>query len=247
MSTATGGTHRARERLKDLFLHPRRSWVHVLIVLLCVGVGFALVAQVRQTQGDTLSTMREDDLVRLLDELTERNNELAREGTELRRELAELESGSSSRAAAKAAAEAQAQVEGILAGTLPVEGPGVVLRISDPGAEVPAATLVTVLEELRNAGAEAVELSGQRMTASSWITVGDDGVVVSGTLVQPPYVWRAIGDPQTLAVALDIPGGALASIRTAGGTAALEQLERVEITATRTLEEPEHAVPADVP
>ncbi|MEE6296019.1 DUF881 domain-containing protein [Georgenia wangjunii] len=236
------GAH-ARARLRDLLVRPRRSAVHVLIVLLCVGVGFALVAQVRHTHDDSLATMRQDDLVRLLDELTERNNNLVLEGNALRRELAELESGSSTRAAAQEAAEQQARVQGILAGTLPVVGPGVALTIHDPGRDVSALTLVNVLEELRNAGAEAIELSGQRLTASSWITGGGDGVVVTGTEVSPPYVWRAIGDPQTLAVALDIPGGALASIRTAGGTAVLEEHEELEITSVRALTAPEYATP----
>lgn len=247
MSPST--TPNARARMKDLLVRPRPSWVHALIVLMCLGLGFALVAQVRQTQDDSLSSMRQDDLVRLLDELTERNNALAVEGNELRQELAELESGSSTRAAAQKAAEEQAEVQGILAGILPVEGPGIELRISDPDLQVGSLTLVNVLEELRNAGAEAIELSGQRMTASSWITDSRDGVVVTGSPVSPPYLWRAIGDPQTLAVALDIPGGALASIRTAGGTATLEQLEHLEITSIRTLEPPEHAtpVPAETP
>ncbi|WP_418608318.1 DUF881 domain-containing protein [Georgenia sp. SUBG003] len=162
--------------------------------------------------------MRQDDLVRLLDELTQRNADLTDEQEELRQDLAELRSSTTSRQAAQEAAEVQARARGILAGTLPVHGPGVRVTIDDPSGGVRAQVMVTILEELRNAGVESVELSGQRLTASSWILDDPDGgVVVDGAAVAPPYEWLAIGDPKTLSVALDIPGGALASVRNAGG------------------------------
>ncbi len=238
-----GGVASGRARLRHLLLGRHATWVHIVIVLLCVAVGFALAVQVRQTQEDAYASMRQDDLVRLLDELSVRNRELTEEGLELRRELSELESGSSSRAAAQEAAAQQARVQGILAGALPVTGPGIELVVHDPAAQITAPTFITVLEELRNAGAEAIELNDQRITASSWIGTRADGLIVSGVGISPPYTWRAIGDPQTLAVALDIPGGALTSIRTNGAAAEVIQQEQVEITSVRSLEEPEWATP----
>lgn len=237
------GTLSPVARLRSLLGRTRLTGVHVLIVLLCVGFGFAVVLQVRQSHEDAYATMRQDDLVRLLDELNQRNDELDEEGVALRRELAELISGSSNRAAAKEAAEQQAQVQGILAGTLPVEGPGIELVVTDDDGSVSASVFVNVLEELRAAGAEAVELDGQRITMSSWITGSGDGIVVNGVAASSPYVWRVIGDPHTLAGALGIPGGALASIRSSGGQSELTQHERLEITAVRPLRPPEAATP----
>jgi len=241
-----GGEASGRARLRHLLLGSHPTWVHVVIVLLCVAVGFALAVQVRQTQEDTYASMRQDDLVRLLDELSVRNRELTEEAVALRRELGELESGSTSRAAAQEAAEQQAQVQGVLAGALPVAGPGIELVVQDPNAQISAPTFITVLEELRNAGAESIELNGHRITASSWLGTRPGGLIVSGVEIAPPYTWRAIGDPQTLAVALDIPGGALASIRGAGGAAEVSQEERVEIRSVRELREPEWATPVPV-
>lgn len=233
----------ARNRWRAL-LAPRFTFGHVAVALLCAGLGIAVVAQVRQTQDDVLSGMRQDDLVRLLDELTQRNADLADEQEELRRDLAELRSSTTSREAAQEAAEVQARTRGVLAGTLPVHGPGVRVHIEDPGGGVRAQVFVTILEELRNAGAESVELSGQRLTASSWILDGPDGgLVVDGVIVDQPYEWLAIGDPATLSVALDIPGGALASVRNAGGVVSVTEDEDLRITATRDLPEPAHATP----
>lgn len=217
----------------------------VLIAVLCAVLGFALVAQVRLTQGDSLSSLRQDDLVRLLDEITQRQEQLAAERDELVANRDELLTSEDSRRVAEEAARQRAVVQGVLAGTLPVEGPGITLRVTDPSGGVQALTLFHVLEELRNAGAEAVELSGQRLTASSWFAdAAGPGVVVDDTLLTPPYEWVAIGDPQTLSVALDIPGGALASIRNAGGEPVVTPSESLQIKAVATPPELEFATPA---
>src|SRR5690625_920636 len=226
-----------------MFMRLHISWVHALIVLICLAVGFGLVVQVRQTQESSFESLRQDDLVRLLDELTRRNAELEEEAEELNAQLAELESGSSRASAAREAAERQATAQGILAGTLPVAGPGIELLVDDPDTRITAPTFVTVLEELRNAGMEAVELNGHRLNATSWILTGHDGLIVSGAEIRPPYRWRAIGNPQTLAVALDIPGGALSAIRGAGASVELTQRDRIEITSVRSLLEPRFATP----
>ncbi len=221
--------------------HGRRS--QILIAVLCALLGFALVAQVRLTQGASLGSLRQEDLVRLLDEVTQRGEELTAERDSLRADRAELLSGEDSRRVALEAARERAVVTGVLAGTLPVEGPGITMTVTDPNAEVPALTLFHVLEELRNAGAEAVEVSGQRLTASSWFADARSGVVVDDVLITPPYEWKAIGNAQTLAVALDIPGGALSAIRNAGGRAVVEQEPLIEITAVRAVDDPEFATP----
>ncbi|MDD9208285.1 DUF881 domain-containing protein, partial [Georgenia sp. 10Sc9-8] len=228
------------------WVRPRLTSPQVLITLVCLLAGFMVAAQVGQADDESLTGMRQDDLVRLLDELNQRNEELADEGQRLREELAELRSSTSSQQSAQEAVEQQAQVYGVLAGVLPVRGPGIELTIEDPGGTVPAQTLVTILEELRNAGAEAVEISGVRLAASSWI-VEDDvaGVIVDGHELSPPYRWTAVGGPETLSGALAIPGGALASVRNNGGEAELVESGSVTIHAVRTLEEPEHAEPVE--
>lgn len=216
---------------------PLRS--RLLIAALCVLLGFAIVAQVRHTQEDQFSSLRQDDLVRLLDEVTQRNEDLADEGEQLRRDRSALLSGSD----ARALAEDYAILQGILAGTEPVEGPGVVVTVRDVDGDVTAQTMVHMLEELRNAGAESVELSGQRLTASSAFEDSSLGVMVDGVLISSPYEWRAIGNAQTLAVALDIPGGALAGFRNVGATLDLQERDLVQITAIRTPQEPRFATP----
>lgn len=212
----------------------------VLIAVLCGVLGFGIAIQVRQTQDDEFAALRQDDLVRLLDEVTQRNDDLVAERDQLLRDRSALRSGSD---AQQLAAEYQL-VHGVLAGTEPVEGPGVVVTVENAG-QVSAQTMVHMLEELRNAGAEAVEVSGQRLIASSAFVDTPDGVLVDGQRTDDPMEWRAIGDPDTMAVALNIPGGALTGFRNAGAVVDLEQRDLVQITAIREVFEPEYAAPAE--
>lgn len=212
----------------------------LLIGVLCAALGFAIVTQVRHTQEDEFASMRQDDLVRLLDEISLRNSELTEEQGRLRRDRQDLLSG----ADARLVAERNATIQGILAGTIPVEGPGVVLTITEGDTPIAASTFVHVLEELRNAGAEAIEVSGVRLAGSSWFLDSGEGLLIDGDVVESPYVWKVIGDEQTLSVALEIPGGALWSIRNAGAKAELESAANVAIESVRAIAPPEFATPA---
>ena len=142
----------------------------VLAGVLCALLGFALVVQVRQAGGTDLSSMRQQDLVRILDEVTNRSDDLADESADLRRERDELLSGSDRRQAALDALRRSAETQGILTGRLPAEGPGVVVTLTEPKGAIKPVTMLNMLEELRNAGAEAIELNDQRVTASSAFT-----------------------------------------------------------------------------
>ncbi|HEY0186186.1 MAG TPA: DUF881 domain-containing protein [Cellulomonas sp.] len=226
-------------------MRPRSTTAQLLAGLLCALLGFAIAVQVRQTDTSALSSMRESDLISLLDQTTRQADELQDQVTDLEQTRQELQSGSSSREAALEAATRSAAVQGILSGRLPAEGPGVTITVTDPAGTVSALTLLNLLEELRNAGAEAVQLGDLRLTAQSYFLATDDGIEVDGVLTSPPYRWIAIGDAETIATALSIPGGALAKVQVDGGNATVQQQDEVEVSATRTPVDPEYASPVD--
>ncbi|WP_240930507.1 DUF881 domain-containing protein [Isoptericola sp. BMS4] len=238
--TEPGAWHRLGAAFKPGF-----SRSQVLAGVLCAALGFALVVQVQQSSSDQLSSARQDDLVRLLDEVTDRAEQLSREVSQLETTRDELLSGSNKAASALELAQERASSEGILSGRLPAEGPGVRLRITDPGGSLEAAQLFNVLEELRNAGAEVVSLNGVRLITTTWFRDQDGQIVVDGHPLQAPYEWTVIGDPDTLDRALEIPGGALATVRNAGANASTTQRDQVTITEVREPAEPEHATPRD--
>lgn len=230
-------------------LRPRRSRSQLIIGVLCALLGFAVVTQVHQTSETNLSGLTQDELVRILDEATDRADALSAEEADLQREREQLASGSDTRAAALAAAERNAAAQGILTGRLPATGPGVKITVSDPDGHVRPLTLLNLLEELRNAGAEAVSVNGVRVVASSSFTGSAGSVVLDEQLLEAPYVWEAIGDPDTIDTALGIPGGASAAVRRDGGHASVATLDTVTITAVTRAEDPRYAtpVPASTP
>ena len=92
-------------------------------------------------------------------------------------------------------------------GAVGVYGPGVQVTLDGPAAVL---DLQDLLNELRNAGAEALALNGQRLIASSTIEpMANGSIIIDGVAVYRPYIFAAIGDPATLETALLRPGGLL--------------------------------------
>ena len=216
-----------RKRLQNL-LHPRLSRTQVVVALLSVLVGFSAVVQIRQDETGSLSRLPQTELVRLLDEIGTRIDDLTAERDSLRDDLAELRNNVTSQEAARAAADQQILVRSIHAGVVPVHGPGVVVTINDPRRSVRAQSLVTMIEELRNAGAEAIQLNSVRISTTSWVAQSGEGIEIEGTATAPPYRISAIGSSDALSVALEMPGGVLGTIRATGATATLEELDDVQ-------------------
>lgn len=224
----------------------------VLAVLLCLLLGIAIATQVRQTgSGDSLETARPADLLVLLDSLQQREAALNTEVTDLQRTLTQLEESGSSDQAAIENARARLAALSILIGAVPATGPGVMLTIEDPARGVSPETLLDVINELRAAGAEAIEIQGKkggdqvsvRVGVDTWV-VGVPGALVSdSTTLGPPYVVLAIGDPPTLAAAMNIPGGAKDSIERVGGTMVVRQSDRVDVNALRQPKPHQYAQP----
>lgn len=224
---------------------PRMSASNILVGLLCALLGFALVVQMRQTRDESLSSLRQTELVRLLDEVTQRSAELEQRADDLRSSRNELLVDSEDNEAALELARKRAATQGILSGRLPAEGTGVTVRIREGSETIRASALFTILEELRNAGAEAVDLNGVRIVASSYFIDSAQGVVLDGTTLESPYVWLAIGNPDTLTPALEIPGGAMSSVRTSGGTGTISSHLELTIDSVRNPGSSQFASPVD--
>ena len=232
---------------------PRSSAVFgVLAVLLCLLLGIAIATQVRQTDsGDSLETARPADLLILLDSLQQREAALNTEVADLQRTLAQLEASGSSDQAAIENARTRLAALSILIGTVAATGPGVTLTIGDPAQGVAPETMLDVINELRAAGAEAMEIRGQqggrqvpvRVGVDTWVVGSPGALVVDSTTLGPVYSVLAIGDPPTLAAAMNIPGGAMDSIERVGGTMVVQQSDRVDVTALRQPKERQYAQP----
>jgi uncharacterized protein YlxW (UPF0749 family) len=244
----TGSTEAAapgvsgRDRLMAA-MTPRASRAQVVVAVLLVLVGFGLVLQVRTTHStNDFAGARRGDLVELLDSLEAASQRTQSQIDSLEETKASLQSDTNRNEAALDAAHEQVQVLGILAGTIPAQGPGVRITISDPSDAIGSSTLLNALEELRDAGAEAIELNDSvRVVAQTALVDLDNGVAVDGVQLQQPYVIEAIGSAHTLHAAVMFPGGLRDEVETFGGTVQVRELSDVEIASLHRVEQPQYA------
>jgi uncharacterized protein YlxW (UPF0749 family) len=188
---------------------------------------------------------RRGDLVNLLDSLDTAKDRADRQLRELEATRNELLSNSTATRAALEQARAEAETLAVLSGSVAATGPGVRITIEDPDSALSSSDLLNTVQELRDAGAEVIEINDQvRVVAQTYFV--DDGDVISadGIPIAPPYVVEAIGDPPTMSTAASFPGGLADVVEAVGGTVEVTQEERLEVTALSVRRDADYARPA---
>ncbi|MFF1816553.1 DUF881 domain-containing protein [Kribbella sp. NPDC058245] len=238
----------ALRRLKAGF-KPSRGQAIVAVVLALVAA--TAVVQVRVNRADDgYQNARREDLIAILDGLGQNTRRLESEIAELEERKNTLSSSANKAKTAQEQADAQIRTLGILAGTLPARGPGVRITLNDPQGKMTSSNLLDAIEELRDAGAEAIQINGTARVVASTDFVDDaPGIQIDGTKVNSPYVIEAIGDSHSLAEASNFPGGLVSEVTgpQIGGTADVNEELSVSITALHAQEEHRYARPAPSP
>jgi uncharacterized protein YlxW (UPF0749 family) len=143
-----------------------------------------------------------------------------------------------------------------LAGLTAQQGPGLVVTLNDGPhpAGAPAAVIMATMihdtdinqtvNELKAAGAEAVSVNDQRLVATSPIRCAGPTVLVNNVPQPPPYVIRAIGNPKTMQIALNLPGGVAESLRALDPTMlAMQMKTQIVVPAYSGPTQPKYARP----
>jgi uncharacterized protein YlxW (UPF0749 family) len=244
--TATPAADGVWRRIGRAALRPGRSQV-VAAVVLCL-LGMAGVMQIRANDsGDAYRNARREDLVQILDGLSVESRRLEAEVSELQGTKARLQSGADSQRVARDDAQQRVDELAILTGTAPAQGPGVRIRISDPQDKVDADVVLDAVEEMRDAGAEVIEIDGQaRVVGSTWF--GNDGttLLVDGVAVTRPLAITVIGDPHSLEEAARFRGGIVSEITgpKIGGDVQIDQSDDLVVTSLHAPPASQYARPA---
>ncbi|HHV74097.1 DUF881 domain-containing protein [Thermoanaerobacterium sp. R66] len=191
----------------------------VSIAFVCVVLGIMISTQFRNVKNsDSLTVQRAE-------ELTSKLNQVQKERDELKKQINDLEAKISNyeNSAAKSSTVTKSLKDDLdkykeLAGLSDVEGPGIIVTINDgntqlqPGADQTAflvhdEDLLNIVNELRAAGAEAISINDQRLVATSEIRMIGNTIDINSVRFTPPYVVKAIGNPDTLEAALRLKGG----------------------------------------
>ncbi len=236
-------------RAKNLWGPPTftRGKSQVVVAVLLAALGFAAVTQVRETRGDDdFSGQRREDLIQLLDSLSAASERAQTQIDDLQETRDDLLTNTERRKAAVDDGENRLEVLRILTGTVAAVGPGVSITISDPKGSVTAASMLNGIEELRDAGAEAIEVNDAvRIVASTAFTDGDGVVSIDDVELRPPYVIDAIGSSHTLGEAVVFRGGLSEEVERLGGEVEVAEADVIEVGSLHTINPPEYSQPTD--
>jgi uncharacterized protein YlxW (UPF0749 family) len=215
-------------------LRPRATLGQLIAGTLSLLLGFAVAVQVHSNTSDpTFANVRQDELIGILSDLSQRSDRLRGDIRELEDTKEDLQRDGLGDTAVEDA-KRRSVTYGLLAGTLPARGPGIELTITDPGRHVRAAVLLDTLQELRDAGAEVIQINNVRAGVGTYFLDGRTGIEVDGFPLPGSYVFLAIGDPHTLTTALNIPGGVIKALEASGATGSISQRTDIVVRAVRS-------------
>lgn len=173
-------------------------------------LGFLVVVQLRaQAAGEGLNSLSVQDLGELVGNLTTRSNQLRDEIRVLERQRETL--ASAVERGGTSASQVRTDLRRTLgwSGALGVSGAGVRVRIDGP---LPGDAVGQLVNQLRNAGAEAVSIGTIRVVPGVVVTGPAGNLVVNGLPLEDPLELLAIGQPETLSGSLARAGGPIAQL-----------------------------------
>ncbi|NLV21887.1 MAG: DUF881 domain-containing protein [Syntrophomonadaceae bacterium] len=212
----------------------------VSIMIVCLVLGIMLAVQFKNTQNSevNLRGARTDEVYVRLMEVTEERDALAKEVLSLREKVINVSNDNN----ANRELQEEMQKANMAAGLLPVYGQGIVVTLNDSARTVqmgedPNSLLVhdsdimSVVSELKASGAEAISVNGERIIAMSEIRCAGTTILVNTNRIAPPFIVKAIGDPQMLESGLTIKGGVAQKLKDYGLQIQIQKSENVEIPA----------------
>jgi len=222
------------------------------VALVCIILGFMLAVQFKTTAANpnNISTARAQDLTEQLEKITKERDALADELASLREKLAQT----NKRDQAINALTEELTRANVLAGLVPVKGPGIIVTLTDSSQPLQPTDnpnlylvhdedLLRLVNELRAGGAEAIAVNDQRLVSNSEIRCAGPTILVNTTKIAPPFVIKAIGDPQLLESSIRMKGGWLETLETWGIKSQVKVMQTIEIPAYKGPLNFQYAVP----
>ena len=215
----------------------------LLVAAVAFLLGLLVVVQIRsQSGGDRLATLSAQDLTLLVGNLNADNDRLRGEIASLQRQMDSLEVGGTRGASSVADIRTDLNRIRAWAGLDPVAGDGITITIRGP---IGAAEVEDVVNELHNAGAEAIAIDDVRVVTGTVIGGLPGSISVDDTQLADPFTIRAIGSKESLTGSLTRAGGIVAALAATSPDAALDiqPTDRMTLPATTRNLVPSHGHP----
>ncbi len=192
----------------------------IAIAVVCVILTSAITLQIRTMKEEnsavSISTANSELRDSVL-EWKERSENAQRDLESATKELEEIRQASTSNDNTAVEKQEELKRYNRLIGLTDVAGDGIILTVSDSSTEsslmdinnliVHDSDLRNLVNELANAGAEAISINGERIVSTTCITCAGNVIQINGNRVGSPFEIRAIGNPESLYGAITRPGG----------------------------------------
>jgi uncharacterized protein YlxW (UPF0749 family) len=207
-------------------------------------IGVLLVGQLRsQARPTEISSLSAQELSQLIETLGDRNRELRVGLTDIREQLREYRVAESQGQSALDVTREDLRRITAFAGLAAVEGQGIMMEVD---GRLDAIALNDLINELRNAGAEALAVNQIRLTHRSVALQGPATLEIDGIEVGERFRVLAIGSPEGLLATLERPGGIISQLEQfIDATIFARQSDRIRLPATGVALAPAVAQPVE--
>ena len=238
----------------------KRFLTQMSIALICIILGFMISLQLKSVKHhDTVTTkqfQRADQLQMELTREREKNENVYKQMLQYEKDLHALQVAAAENSGYARELLEQLNRAEIIAGLTDVEGAGVIVTLYDSKVKNDASFRIDenyfiihdediwrVINELADAGAEALALNNERLIGTSEIRCSGSTVSVNNNRYAPPFVIKAIGNPSTLEAALNLRGGVVDVLRQWGIEVEIKRSNKIQISRYRGFVNFKYAVP----
>ena len=220
-----------------------RIVMSITIGIACLALMLVMFMQfkvVKQTDITAIETMKESELRLELKNWNDKYDELNTRYEELSSKIEEYKNEKESDAKTYQLLETELEQLNESLGKTNVEGEGIVIQLTDKGGtqlsddvevdNITSTQLLTIINELFSAGAEAISLNGHRIIAMSAVyEIGTEFLKVNGDKITSPYVINAIGDSDYLKSAVSGKGGGVDQLKELGHETSVDTSKKIRI------------------
>lgn len=199
--------------------------------LLLVCVMFMQFKVVNETDIAEIESMREDELQKALSEWKEKYEETALKLEDTKTKIAEYKEKSESDEETSKLVEKELEEANLILGKTDVAGSGIQVTLTDNNQrEYAARDLISIINELRLSGAEAIAINGERIiNLTDIVDISGGHILVNSNKISSPYIITAIGDENYLKSALSIKNGYIDLKQKEGYTISVESKTNIKI------------------
>ena len=214
--------------VKDLL---KPSWmIPVSSMMLVMGIMLSLSWMTKEKRTSRFDLLAPEQRVRIAAgslDLSEEYENLRLEVETLRKENTKFQNAIVEKSDRTKLLNSSLQKTKMFAGLTEVEGPGICITLTDyegkdknsPLLEnyvIHDGDILRVVNELWNAGAEAISVNGHRIVAGTHFRCVGSVILIKNAKIASPFLIQAVGDAQTLSGAIKLPGGIVDEIKKLG-------------------------------